>query len=139
MYITTLLQLKRGHKKWRTRLNRLPPFTMISFLARTASSAWSPATRIVFCPSLSTVASTPVTTLTHRPFLFFSRASSSLPSENDDAVLRRDAIAEIIAAEYELKLGLSKKIVSTVFDTIVEVRVSENLILFTCALFVIDK
>ena len=142
----------RTEEKWRTHVNRLHTgHMMISFLARqlprTAASALSsPVTRT--SPSLSTFASTPVTLLTDRPrggetscriktrgpygALFFSRTSSSLPNENDDAVLRRDAIAEIIAAEHELKLALSKKIVAMVFDTIVEVRVKEYLILFTC-------
>jgi hypothetical protein len=36
--------------------------------------------------------------------------------------IKGDAIADIVAAEHGLKLSESKKIVATVFDTIVEVR-----------------
>jgi hypothetical protein len=44
--------------------------------------------------------------------------------KNSTAGLKGDAIADIVAAEHELKLSDSRKIVATVFDTIVEVRVA---------------
>jgi hypothetical protein len=43
-------------------------------------------------------------------------------STTTTTVLRIDAIADIIAAEHSLKLSKSRKIIATVFDTIVEVR-----------------
>jgi hypothetical protein len=65
-----------------------------------------------------------------RPAFLLPRASfvSGSDSSDDDegkdptTALRVDAIADIIAAEHGLKLSVSRKIVATVFDTIVEVR-----------------
>ena len=60
-----------------------------------------------------TVGSSPILTSS-------SRAFSTDPK--DDQALSRDAIGEIISAEYGLTMAESKRVVRTVFDTITEVR-----------------
>ena len=89
-------------------------YTMISSLSRhlprtTASSVAS------FKCIRPTVGSSPILTS--------SRAFSSTDT-NDDKALSRDAIGEIISAEYGLSMAESKRVVRTVFDTVTEVRFS---------------
>ena len=62
-----------------------------------------------------TVGSSPILTSS-------SRAFSSSTETKDDQALSRDAIGEIISAEYGLTMAESKRVVRTVFDTITEVR-----------------
>ena len=63
-----------------------------------------------------TVGSSPILTSSSRAF------SSSSTEPKDDQALSRDAIGEIISAEYGLTMAESKRVVRTVFDTITEVR-----------------
>ena len=63
-----------------------------------------------------TVGSSPILTSSSRAF------SSSSTETKDDQALSRDAIGEIISAEYGLTMAESKRVVRTVFDTITEVR-----------------
>ena len=52
----------------------------------------------------------------------YQRASlSSIPSAGKDGTLSRDALADIIVAEHGLSGAESKRVLTTIFDTIVEV------------------
>jgi hypothetical protein len=106
---------------------------MISSLSRNLPRTTAAAASTRIRPAFSIVASThlrrpPPPT---RPAFLLPRASFASGSDSSDdddegkdstTALRVDAIADIIAAEHGLKLSVSRKIVATLFDTIVEVR-----------------
>lgn len=61
-----------------------------------------------------------VTALYDQPVLFSRRVFSSIDEEDRVRALNRDAIADILCAEYGLKMVESKRVLATVFDTITE-------------------
>ena len=56
------------------------------------------------------------------PPLAASPPARSFSASSSDAKIGRDALADILCKEYGLKMSESRRIMDTVFDTIVEVR-----------------
>mmetsp|Transcript_41346 Transcript_41346/g.86790 ORF Transcript_41346/g.86790 Transcript_41346/m.86790 type:complete len:154 (-) Transcript_41346:339-800(-) len=81
-------------------------------ISRTAAAAAFRWTR----PAASSSAILP----THPAISLSPSQSQAFFSSNGDKTLNRDAIADILCAEYGLKMTESKRILATVFDTIVE-------------------
>ena len=106
-------------------------------LPRTATvvAHHSPLVRPAVVPSIQEVSASAA----RRYYSPLDGANPASTSTNDDdkkpAGLSRDAIADIISDEYGLKLAESKRIVVTVFDTIVEVRFVYNIsVLCVCVI-----
>ena len=100
-----------------------------------AHHSHSPLVRPAVVPSIQEVSASAA----RRYYSPLDGANPASTSTNDDdkkpAGLSRDAIADIISDEYGLKLAESKRIVVTVFDTIVEVRFVYNIsVLCVCVI-----
>lgn len=101
---------------------------MISSLSRNLPRTTAAAASTRIRPALSTTANnlSPLRPAFLTRASFISGGPGHEVDDDDDGkertALRVDGIADIIAAEHDLKLSESRKILATVFDTIVEVR-----------------